>query len=349
MQCDKKHFGTTSKGEEVWAYTLTNIKNHSVTVLNYGGIIQSLNVPDKNGNIENVVMGFNSVDEYERLSPFFGCITGRVAGRISGAAFEINGEKYALEANEGAVNLHGGPEGLDKRIWQVTEVVESDYAQLALSYTSPAMDQGFPGELDMVVTYKFDEEGALTLTYRATTDAPTVVTLTNHTYFNLSGDLSSEVLNHQLKIPADKVIAIGPDSVPVAVVDVEHTPFDFRIPKAIGQDIQADDENLRNGQGYDHPFVLNKEADETIELTEQTSGRKMTVTTSELCLVCYTGNLMEENYVYDKIPNKVRGAVCLETQYFPDSLNADFLQARILKPGEVYLEETTFKFSITEA
>ena len=264
MRCEQKPFGKTREGEAVTAYTLTNSKGHAVTVLNYGGVIQSIIMPDRKGDLANLVLGYNDMEGYLEYSPFFGSITGRTAGRISGAAFEIDGTRYELAANQGDLNLHGGPEGLDKRVWHVAEVVAEDYGELALSYTSPHMDQGFPGELDMIITYRLDEEDALTITYRATTDAPTILTLTNHSYFNLSGDLSSEVLDHEMKIPADRVVAIGPDAVPQGINEVAGGPFDFREAKAIGRDIEADEMNLKNGSGYDHPFVLNKEDGEAV-------------------------------------------------------------------------------------
>ena len=346
MECVSRPFGQLSTGAEVVAHTLTNRKGSSITVLNYGGIIQSLCVPDANGNVANIVLGFNSAAEYETMSPFYGAITGRTAGRISGGGFEIDGERYDL-ASEDGVNLHGGPVGLDKRLWEVAELVTETYGELALSYTSAHMDQGFPGELDMVITYKFDDEDQLTLTYKATTDVATIVTLTNHSYFNLSGDLSTNILDHQLTIPADKVLAIGKDSVPVGIDDVAGGPFDFRLGKAVGKDINEGTDNLKNGSGYDHPFVLTKEDGEKIQLSDPKSGRVLTMTTSEQCVVCYTGNFIEaSNYVFDKTHLQARAAICLETQYYPDAINAAFLPERILRPGQNYLEETTFKFSV---
>lgn len=345
MECSSRPFGHLSSGAEVTAHTLTNVNGSSVTVLNYGGIIQSLIMPDKDGKLANLVLGYNEVEGYEKLAPYFGCITGRTAGRISGGGFTIDGERFDLDHTEG-VNLHGGPVGLDRRLWSVTEVVAEDYAELALSYTSPDGECGFPGNLDMLVTYRLDNEDALTLTYKATTDKATILTLTNHSYFNLSGDPATDILDHEMKLPVDKVLAIGTDAIPVGINEVDGTAFDFRQGKTVGKDIEADEENLINGGGYDHPFVLNKEDGEAIELKDPKSGRKMTVTTSEQCVVIYTGNFLEEvPYVYDQVAIGKRHAICLETQYYPDAINADFLTERILRPGQVYLEETTFKFT----
>lgn len=345
MQCESKAFGMTSAGEQVTEYTLTNSKGHSISVLNLGGIISKLMMSDKDGTIENVVLGYNTVKEYEELSPYFGCITGRTAGRLTAAQFTIGDNTYKLTANEGHNNLHGGPIGLNQRVWSVAEVVEDTYGELVLSYVSEDMDQGFPGTLDMVVTYRFDNNDNLTLSYQASTDRETIVTLTNHTYFNLSGDLTTTILDHKLTIPADKHVAIGTDSMPIGVVETAGTAFDFTKGKPVGQDIENDEEQLRNGSGYDHPFVLNGEDEEKILLEDPKTGRVMEVTTTETCVVCYSGNFLDQTpYVYDNIKVQKRGGICLETQYYPDAINAEFLPSLTLKPGEVYKHKTTFSF-----
>lgn len=345
MQCESKAFGMTSAGEQVTEYTLTNSKGHSISVLNLGGIISKLMMSDKDGTIENVVLGYNTVKEYEELSPYFGCITGRTAGRLTGAQFSIGDNTYKLTPNEGENNLHGGPVGLNQRVWSVAEVVEDTYSELVLSYVSEDMDQGFPGTLDMVVTYRFDDNDNLTLSYQASTDKETILTLTNHTYFNLSGDLTTTILDHRLTIPADKHVAIGTDSMPIGVVETAGTAFDFTKGKPIGQDIENDEEQLKNGSGYDHPFVLNGEDEEKILLEDPKTGRVMEVTTTETCVVCYTGNFLDQTpYVYNNIKVQKRGGICLETQYYPDAINAEFLPTQTLKPGEVYKHKTTFSF-----
>ncbi len=345
MLCETKDFGVTKNGEQVTEYTITNKKGSSVSVLNYGGIITKLMVPDKIGTLANVVLGFNTIGEYEEKSPFYGCITGRVAGRITDAVFTIGDTTYELAKNDGKNNLHGGLVGLDKVVWSVTEVVEKDYAELVLHYVSNDMEEGFPGTLDMTVTYRFDENDNLTLAYKATTDKETIVTLTNHTYFNLSGDPSTDILDHTLKIPADNMVQIGDDSMPIAVSSTKGTPFDFTGGKKIGQDIGADDQQIKNGSGIDHPFILNGDEGEKIILSDDKSGLSMEVVTNETCVVCYTGNFLTENdYVYDNVGIKQRSGVCLETQYYPDAINAEFLPTKTLKPGEVYNYKTTFFF-----
>lgn len=345
MLCETREFGLTKSGEKVTEYTLTNKSGHNISLINYGGIMTKINVPDQNGQVGNVVLGFDTISEYEEKSPFFGCITGRVAGRITGAKFTIGDITYELGKNDGENNLHGGPVGLDKRIWSVSEVLGDTYGELVLNYVSEDMDQGFPGTLDIVVTYRFDDDDNLTLTYIATTDKETILTLTNHTYFNLSGDPSTQILNHMLTIPADKFVAVGPDTMPISAEATKNTPFDFTIAKAIGKDILADDVQLKNGGGYDHAFILNKKTDEKIILEDPTSGRRMEVVTDEACVVCYSANnLTDQDYVYNKKSLQHRSAVCLETQYYPDAINAKFFPSATLKPGEVYKHQTTFSF-----
>lgn len=345
MQCQCKDFGLSKSGAQVIEYTLTNKKGNSISLLNYGGTITKIMIADSKGTLKNMVLGYNTLKEYEEMSPFFGCITGRTAGRISGGKFTIANTTYQLEQNEGKNNLHGGPIGLNQRLWSVTEVVQDTYGELVLSHVSDDMDQGFPGTLDISVTYRFDDEDNLTLSYQASTDKETILTLTNHTYFNLSGDPSTTILDHKLTIPADKFVAIGSDSMPIGILETKGTAFDFTTGKAVGQDIDKDEEQIKKGSGYDHPFIMNGKANEKIILSDPKSGRTMEVTTSETCVVCYTGNFLNElDYVFDHKPVKKRGGICLETQYYPDAINADFLPTLTLKPGEIYKHHTNFSF-----
>lgn len=349
MKCTSKPFGTTKGGEDVVAYTMTNKKGSLITVLNYGGTIQRMQMPDKNGTIEDVVLGFDTIKDYEEQGTYFGCIIGRVAGRLSNAAFEIEGEHYQLNNNEGANNLHSGPVGLDKRIWHVAERMNVDSCELMLSHTSPHLDQGFPGTLDMVVTYKFDEDDCLKISYKASTDIPTILTLTNHSYFNLTGDSSKNIENNRMCIPADQVMVLREDAMPTGLAKVENTPFDFRQEKLIGQDIDADDENIKNGGGYNHAFILNKDEGEVIVVKDAESGRQLTIETTEACVVCYTANGLKAGMnLYGDKTSVVRGAVCLETQYYPDAINQDCVPSAILRPGEVYRQWTTYQFSTGE-
>lgn len=346
MKITSRSFGFTKNEEEVTEYTLHNDLGSSVSIITLGGIITKINVPDKNKKIENVVLGFNSVKEYEELSAFYGAITGRVAGRISGAKFQIGENLYELAANDGPNNLHSGPVGLDKVVWSASEKVTEDNVILALNYMSPHLDQGFPGNLDLVVRYTFGNDNALSIDYIASTDAETLLNITNHTYFNLSGDFSTTILDHELTIAADTFVAVDALTMPSSIDSVESTPFDFRTAKKVGAQIEDPFQQLLNGKGYDHAFVLNPGATPQILLKDEKSGRQMEVKTTEACVVCYTGNYLKDtDYVYDHQPIQKRSALCLETQYYPDSQNVDFIPSKTLKPNERYHTKTTFIFS----
>jgi aldose 1-epimerase len=345
MNCQSIDFGTTKAGDPVRKYTITNSTGSSVSILNYGGIIQQLNVPDAEGTIKNVVLGFDNIQDYEEKSPYFGCITGRIGGRISGSTFTIGDTIYQLAKNDGDNNLHGGPMGLDKRVWSVSQRIEDTYCELVLNYLSDHLDQGFPGTVDMVVTYRFNEDNQLTIKYKASTDIDTILTLTNHTYFNLSGDPSTTILDHQLTIPADRVTQVGTDIIPIGTAAVAGTPFDFTSPHAIGERIDTKDTQLLNAGGYDHAFILNKNDGEIIVLEDPKSKRRMEITTTEACVVCYSGNFLNNDLtVQENVPLQKRSGVCLETQYYPDAINQDFFPTKILQPGDFYRYETTFSF-----
>lgn len=346
MKIEVSSFGITKEGKEVKKYTLFNDFNYSISILNYGGIINEINVPDKNGKVENIVLGYHTIDEYEKYSPYFGCITGRTAGRTSGATFTINETQYKLTKNDRENHLHGGNKGFDKVIWEVAKIIENDCIGLSLNYLSPHFEEGYPGNLDTIVTYKWNNQNELTIRYMATTDYETPITLTNHTYFNLSGDLSSHILDHELQIDASQFVKIRRDSIPYGLCEVEGTPFDFRQFKKIGLDVSSDHEQIINGKGYDHPFVLNHTENPQATLYHKESGRKLTIYTDEKCLVCYSGNYLNSDmYVYDKVPIVHRGGVCLETQYFPDSLNFKNVDPQTLKPFETYKHMTRYLFS----
>ncbi len=347
MKIQSSFFGQTKAGEEVKQYLLTNDHGNSVGILNYGGIITEINVPNKLGVIENVVLGHHNILDYEEHSPYFGCITGRFAGRISNATFSIGEQTYELAKNDGNNCLHGGIKALDKVIWSATEITDTESASLSLNYLSSHLEEGFPGNLDTYVTYKWNNDNQLSIQYVSTTDEETLLTLTNHSYFNLSGDLSSSVLDHLLQIDADRYVEIGKDAIPVGIGSVDGTPFDFRLAKRVSQDIDADFEQLHNAGGYDHPFILNDKSNPQATLIHEGSGRKMTVSTDETCLVCYSGNyLTSDRKAFDDITLQKRGAICLETQYYPDNANFDLVPTLTLKPNETYKHKTVFSFSI---
>jgi len=347
MNITSNLFGTTQHGEEVFQYTLTNNSGAYVSILTLGGIIQKIVVPDKKGDFTNISLGFDDVASYEKDTSFLGAAIGRSAGRISGATLTIDEINYPLTSNDGKNNLHGGPNAFDKKVWEASEYVSNDKASLTLHYLSPDLEEGFPGELDCTMTYSFNDNNELTIKYVCTTDKKTFVNLTNHCYFNLSGDFSSTHYNHMMKVASNTYVETDNTSIPKAIVTVENTPFDFRIAKAIGQDIDSDHEQIKFGQGYDHPFIIDKSIEgPCVIVAEPNSGRVMEVTTDEECVVFYSGNFLTSAIVASgNVPVVKRSAFCLETQYYPDALNAPFIASKFLEPGQVYRTSTTYKFS----
>lgn len=341
-----KEFGTTQKGNLIHEYTLVNDAGASASVITYGGAISKIMVPDKEGNLANVVVGFKDVEGYENCPDFIGAAIGRSGGRIAGGKLTIDGVLYQLPKNQGENNLHGGNNSLDKAIWEASEYMDSEKASVTLHYLSPDMEEGFPGNLDCNITYTFNNENELTIRYVCTTDKKTFVNLTNHSYFNLSGDYTTKITDHQLMMKADHLVAVDDVTIPTAIVPVTGTAFDFTASKPIGQDIDADEEQIRFGSGYDHAFQLNQPTDGPhMVASDPKSGRVMEVTTKEQCVVFYTGNFLQKEFItVDGTPLHSRAAFCLETQYYPDSMNHDFIQPKFLSPDEIYRTKTTFKF-----
>lgn len=347
MQITSKLFGTTKANKEVYQYTLTNDSGAYVSILTLGGTLREIVVPDQNGVLGNVCLGYDDVASYEQDTAFLGAAIGRSSGRISGANLVIDGVSYPLAKNDGENNLHGGPNALDKQIWEASEYVTADKANLTLHYLSPDMEEGFPGELDCNITYSFNNDNELTIKYVCTTDKKTFVNLTNHCYFNLSADFTKTHYEHMMKMNASRYVETDSTSIPTGIVPVADTPFDFTTAKPIGRDIDAQHEQIIFGKGYDHPFVLDKDAvGPGVVVSEPTTGRVMEVTTDEDCVVFYSGNFLtgalpaSGNVTFVK-----RCSFCLETQYYPDAINAPFIESKFLEPGQVYRTSTTYKFS----
>lgn len=352
-------FGTAPDGTPVERWTLTN-DDVTVRVLTYGGVIQTLEVPDRRGDVENVVLGFPDVAGYaSEGDPYFGSLIGRYGNRIAGGAFELDGASYQLPLNDGPNTLHGGPEGFDDRVWTATPVGDDDVAALQLDLVSPAGDQGFPGTLTTTVTYSLDDDAALTVHYRATTDAPTVVNLTQHTYWNLAGEGSGTIYDHELQILAGGYTPVDETLIPTGgIAPVEGTPFDFREPMPIGERIRQNDQQLLIGQGYDHNWALDRQDDgaregsdaedaleEAAELYDPDSGRSMTISTTEPGLQFYSGNFLDGTLVGTGGTIYRQGdGLALETQHFPDSPNQPQFPSTELRPGEVYDSTTVFEF-----
>lgn len=347
----KSTYGTTEKGEKVDSYKLTNQKGMEVNIITYGGIISSLKVPNKAGKSEEVVIGFNSLDQYMKANPYFGALIGRYGNRIAKGKFTLDGKEYSLAINNEPNALHGGPEGFHRVVWTAEEAKGGDSASLKLKYVSKDMEEGYPGNLTVFVTYTLHNDNSLDVLYEATTDKKTVVNLTQHSYFNLSSDFSKPILDHEITIDADKLVPVAATLIPTGkLTDVTNTPFDFRKPKAIGAAIEAKDEQLKNGLGYDHCWVLNNQGKGerfAASAYEATSGRLLEVYTDQPGIQFYSGNFLDGT-----LPMRNGGTYarrtgfCLETQHYPDSPNQKDFPTTVLNPGENYKTKTTFKFSV---
>lgn len=336
-------------GTPVSIYTLTNANGIEAKITNYGGIVVSLVAPDKEGNLADVCLGFDDVDGYAgETNPYFGCITGRYANRIAKGKFTLDGQEYTLATNNGENHLHGGVEGFNKKVWDA----EIDGDSLVLTYVSPDGEEGYPGTLTSKVTYTLKDDNGLQIDYEATTDKPTVLNLTNHAYFNLAGHGEGTILDHEMQINADRLVPTDAGGIPLEeLMAVEGTPFDFRTPTAIGARVNEENEQLKNGIGYDHNYVIKDSRDGKLQhvatVHDPKSGRVLEVHTDEPGLQLYIGNYLPEEgqagkdgktYVY-------RGAFCLEAQTFPDSPNRPDFPSPVLRPGETYTQTTIYKLT----
>jgi aldose 1-epimerase len=343
----KSAFGTTQNGAEVALYTLKNAKGMAVSITPWGATVVSIRVPDRSGHMDDVVLGFDSLAGYLGNSPYFGAAIGRYGNRIGKGTFALNGKTYTLARNNGENHLHGGNLGFDKRLWTARELPLPAHG-LELRYSSPDGEEGYPGTLAATVTYTLTDANELRINYRATTDQPTVVNLTNHSYFNLAG--GGDVLAHRVQINAARFTPIDAGLIPTGELrSVKGTPFDFTTAHAIGERIDANDEQIRFGKGYDHNWVLDGVSG-TLRLvarvSEPKSGRVLEVLTTEPGLQFYTGNFLDgtvrgkggKAYAH-------RTALCLETQHFPDSPNQPAFPSTTLRPGQTYESTTVYRFS----
>lgn len=351
MDIIKEPYGETKESQPVDIYTLTNKNGMKACITNYGGIIQYLSAPDKNGKYEDVVLGYDDLDSYIEATPYFGAIVGRYGNRIANGKFILDNVEYTLAQNDGINHLHGGIKGFDKVVWNATTVKNDDEVSLKLEYLSQDGEEGYPGNLKVTVIYTLTDDDLLKIKYQAMTDKKTHINLTNHSYFNLSADFNNKILDHQLWLNADKYISIDPTAIPLGVVEsVVGTPFDFTTPKKIGQNILDDNFQLKNGIGYDHCMVF-KNPVGGIELQatvyEEGSGRFMEVYTDQLAVQFYIGNYLDgSNIGKGNIPYKYRVGFCLETEHYPDSPNQPQFPSTLLEPGEVYSTTTIYRFTV---
>lgn len=340
-----ENFIKTINGKEVELYTLENKNGLKVQVTNYGGRIVSIIVPDKFGNMTDVALGYSSIDEYLSDGMNQSGIIGRYGNRIKNGKFSLNGETFTLALNNGPNSLHGGIEGFNRKVWDAKQTDN----RVELSYISPDMEEGYPGELKMKVVYELSDNNEISMVYEASTNKPTIINLTNHTYFNLKGEGDTTILDHTLQINAGYFIPVDSTIIPTGkIAELDGTPFDFRKPKLIGTDINVDNEQLRFGKGYDHNWVLDKEPEEltlALKLSEATKGIVMEMYTTEPGVQFYCGNFMNGTMI-GKTGRKYlhRAAVALEPQHFPDSPNNTNFPSTVLNPGESYYQKSVLKF-----
>ncbi len=343
MEIKKELFGSID-GNDVYLYTMENPAGMQIQITNYGGIVTSIKVPDKNGKFDDIALGYDSLKGYLIETPYFGAIVGRCANRISYGKFTLDGKEYTLSTNEGPHHLHGGTEGFDKKIWQPTPMTDDSTASLKLTYTSPDGEEGYPGNLDVTVVYSLTKDNKFKIEYTAKSDQATPINLTHHTYFNLAGTSGRNILDHVLMIEADKYCVTNPDLTPTGEIrDVEGTNMDFRTPMPIGARI-----GMVPG-GYDHNYVLNNNGQfgKVAELYDPKSGRVIEVFTTEPGMQFYSGNFLDGSIVgeYGLVYQKHYG-LCMETQHFPDSPNHPNFPDNILRPGDTYKQLTIYKFGV---
>ena len=338
---EKFSFGRLSDGQPVTAYRLRNNTGAEAVILDYGCTVQSLKVPNKAGGVTDVVLGYDSAAEYETNGGFFGAAIGRVGNRIAGSSFELDGKTYPLSPSEGRNQLHGGICGFDRRMW----AAGADGEKLVFSRVSPDGEEGYPGNLTVKITYELLDGNSLRITYDAVTDAPTLVNLTNHSYFNLNG--GGDILGHKLQIFAKYYTEVNDELIPTGrLIPVAGTPMDFRTPKTVGQDIDAECRQLKLGGGYDHNFALdfNEPFHIAAILESPESGIVMTVRTTEPGMQFYSGNSITPRKGKGGALLSERSALCLETQLFPDAIHQDAFLHPVLRPGLRYLACTSYSF-----
>jgi aldose 1-epimerase len=352
MNIKKEAFGKTD-GKDVYLYTLTNVNGMQVKITSYGGIVTSIIVPDKNGKMADVVLGFDNLEDYITKSPYFGCIVGRYGNRIANGKFTLNGKEYTLAQNNGPNNLHGGVKSFDKVVWDAEPVKGADSVGLKLTYLSKDGEEGFPGSLNVTVVYTLTNDNELKIENRATTDKTTIANLTHHSYFNLKGQGNGDITDHVLMLNADKYTPTDKTAIPTGeLADVKDTPMDFIRATAIGERIDADNEQLKFAGGYDHNWCINRKGD-GLELagtvTENSTGRVLEVYSTAPGVQFYSGNFLDGTITGkdDKVYKK-RYGLCLEPQLYPDTPNKPNFPSCVLEPGDTYEHDIVYKFSVAK-
>jgi aldose 1-epimerase len=338
IKVETSPFGTADN-KPITRFSLTNTAGMQVEIINYGGIVQSIRVPDSNGKFDDVVLGFDTLAEYTAGNvPYFGALCGRVANRITAGRFTLAGQDYSLPTNNGPNSLHGGTKGYDKCVWEAVATADG----VCLTLQSADGDQGYPGKLDITMTYTLTEANELVLDYKATTDATTIVNLTNHSYFNLAGHNAGAIHDHTICIRSSRYTPVNEALMPTGeIASLVGTPLDLLAPHRIGENIEA-------AGGYDHNYILDEDATVAVRVSEPVSGRIMEMETSEPAVQFYSGNFMDDiagkgGAVYPK-----QGGFCLESQHYPDSINQPSFPSTVLQPGETYTHHTLYRFSAAD-
>jgi len=350
MKIKRESFGKLSDGKEVDIFTLRHPDGSEARLTNYGAAVVSLQVPDKYGKIENVVLGFDEIESYEKIRAFYGAIVGRYGNRISKGRFTLDGESYNLPTNHGENSLHGGINGFDRQLWEVKDFNVDNSAFVKFYYFSKDGEEGYPGNLEVTVVYRFTLDHELIIEYEISADQKTVKNVTNHAYFNLSGDVKRDILEQELVLNSEKFTPIDKGLIPTGEIrSVENTPFDFRKSKPIGEDINVENEQLKFGLGYDHNWILS-EVENTLKnagsVYDTQSGRFMEIFTTEPSIQFYSGNFMDGSHAgHSGRVYKYREAMCLETQHYPDSPNHSNFPSTVIHPGKTYKSLTKYKFS----
>ena len=347
----REDFQAVVQGKETDLYTLSNANGMQIQVTNYGGAVVAIMVPDREGNYANVIQGHTNIDEVVNSpEPFLSTLIGRYGNRICKGKFTMNGKEYALACNNGVNHLHGGPTGCHARVWDAEQVNEQE---LVLRYTFAYYEEGFPGEVRMTVKYSLTNDNEFVIDYRGTTNKKTIVNMTHHAFFSITGiaNPTPTQLDCELEINADFYLPIDETSIPTGeILKVEGTPFDFRTPKVVGKDIEADDVQIKNGSGFDHNYILNKkepgELSFACRLKDPKSGRVLETYTTEPGLQFYSGNFLSGIKGQHDATFPKRSGLCFEAQHFPDTPNRPYFPTVILKPGEIYTQKTVYKFGV---
>ena len=346
----REPFGTTAEGRAVERFTLSSTSGITITVLSFGGAIQTIMAPDRTGMLADVTLGYDTLAEYERDKSYLGSLVGRYANRIRAGRFSLDGRDYVLAQNAGGNHLHGGKRGFNKAVWSVEPFEDGDDLGLVLEHESPDGDEGYPGTLRVRVSYRLTTKSELQIDFQATTDAATPLNLTQHAYFNLAGTGSGDILGHELELSASRFTPVDETLIPTGELrSVRGTPFDFSTSEVIGSRIESDDEQLRLAGGYDHNFVLDRSGTKDLalaaRLTEPVSGRGIDIHTTEPGMQFYTGNFLDGTVAgKGGVPHRYRSGLALETQHFPDSPNEPSFPSTILRPGTEHRSRTVYHF-----